>query len=230
MSAYLFEPFIASLAVKNESARFPVRRIFCVGRNYAAHAKEMGSSEREPPFFFMKPLTALLSVESKDTKLPLPPGTENYHHELELVVALHKGGCNITAAQARACIYSYAIGLDMTRRDLQKHFAEQKKPWEMGKAADFSAPAGPLHKIADIGEITSGAITLSVDGTQKQRGDLSDMIWKVDELIAHLSNFFTLGEGDIIFTGTPEGVGPVNMGQSIEAKIEKLGALKLKLS
>jgi fumarylpyruvate hydrolase len=227
MSAYIFEPFIASLAIAGESARFPVRRILCVGRNYAAHAKEMGGNAREPPFFFMKPLTALLSVETDNTKLPIPPGTENYHHEVELVVALHKGGKNIDASKASEHIYGYAIGLDMTRRDLQRQFAEQKKPWEMGKAADFSAPVGPLHKLSDIGELKSGAISLSADNKLRQRGDLADMIWNVNELITYLSKFFTLAQGDIIFTGTPEGVGPVTKGQKIAVSIDKLGTLDL---
>jgi fumarylpyruvate hydrolase len=142
-------------------------------------------------------------------------------------VALYKGGKDLNAAKASECIYGYAIGLDMTRRDLQRQFADQKKPWEMGKAADFSAPVGPLHKLSGVGELKSGAITLSVDGTERQRGDLADMIWKVDELIAHLSNFFTLQPGDLIFTGTPEGVGPVTRGQKIIASLEKLGTLNL---
>jgi fumarylpyruvate hydrolase len=227
LSGYLFAPFIASLAVKGESVRFPVRRIFCVGRNYAAHAKEMGGNTREPPFFFMKPLTALLSVEQDNMMLPIPPGTGNYHHEVELAVALHKGGQNIDVKTARECIYGYAIGLDMTRRDLQRQFADQKKPWEMGKAADFSAPVGSLHKMSDIGELKTGAITLSIDGDLRQRGDLADMIWKADELIAHLSQFFTLAGGDIIFTGTPEGVGPVKAGQKIAASIDGLATLTL---
>lgn len=227
MTDYLFEPFVASLAIANERTRFPVRRIFCVGRNYAAHAREMGGDAREPPFFFMKPLTALLSVESEAAKLPIPPGTENYHHEVELVLALHKGGKNIEATSASEYIYGYAIGLDMTRRDLQRASAEQKKPWEMGKAADLSAPVGPLHKLNDVGELKSGMISLSVDNEPRQHGNLSDMIWKADELIAHLSKFFTLAEGDLIFTGTPEGVGPVTKGQKIAASIEKLGTLTL---
>jgi fumarylpyruvate hydrolase len=227
MSAYLFDPFIASLAITGEKTRFPVARIFCVGRNYAAHAKEMGGSEREPPFFFMKPLTALLSVEHENTKLPIPPGTQNYHHEVELVVALRKGGKAIKPAQALECIYGYAIGLDMTRRDLQRAFADQKKPWEMGKAADFSAPIGPLHKASYTGEMKKGAIVLNVDNEQRQCGDLADMIWPIPELIAHLSNFFTLAAGDIIFTGTPEGVGPILSGQNIKASISGLETISL---
>lgn len=226
MTDFLFEPFIASLAIKCISKRFPVRRIFCVGRNYAAHVKEMGGDGRDPPFFFMKPLTALLSVESEGAvDLPYPPGTENYHHEVELVAALHSGGRNLTPEQALACVYGYAIGLDMTRRDLQRQFADKKQPWMMGKAADYSAPIGPLHRVDETGHFDGGAIQLQVNSELRQNSDLADMIWPVGELLAHLSKFFMLQPGDLVFTGTPEGVGPVVIGQKIVAEIEKLGRI-----
>ncbi|MES2905966.1 MAG: fumarylacetoacetate hydrolase family protein [Pseudomonadota bacterium] len=226
---YIFDPTIASLFINGDEARFPVRRIFCVGRNYAAHAREMGGDDREPPFFFMKPLTALLPIQdSNPVELPIPPGTQNYHHEVELVVALHKGGANIYAGAALQHVFGMAIGLDMTRRDLQKQMSSQQKPWDFGKAADFSAPVGPLHKIS--GDMREGAISLSVDGEIRQNGNLSDMIWSIAEQIAHLSQYFTLQPGDIIFTGTPEGVGPVTAGQKISAKIEGIGEINLTLS
>ncbi|WP_368640790.1 fumarylacetoacetate hydrolase family protein [Castellaniella ginsengisoli] len=223
-------PEAASVAVQGTSARFPVRRIYCVGRNYAEHAREMGDSGREPPFFFAKPADAVLSVaEDDEGVLPYPPLTQNLHHEVELVAALGSGGRDLTPEQAAACVWGYAIGLDMTRRDLQGAAKKAGRPWETGKAFDHSAPIGPLHPAASTGAMAKGAITLAVNGQPRQSGDLSDMIWPVPEAIAYLSTLFELRAGDLIYTGTPAGVGAVVPGDRLEAAIEGLGTLRLRI-
>jgi len=207
---------------------FPVRRIYCVGRNYAEHAQEMGFTGREPPFFFMKPADAIVFVpDGVVGAMSYPPLTHNLHHEAELVVAIGVGGSGIRAADAAGHVYGYAIGLDMTRRDLQNDMKKQGRPWCIGKAFDESAPIGPIHPRARTGTLTRGAITLSVNGQSRQKGDLAELIWNVDETIEHLSAAWTLQPGDLIFTGTPAGVGPVVRGDVIEATIESLGTLRV---
>ena len=220
-----------ALPVVGTDDLFPVRRVYCVGRNYAAHAREMGHDpNREPPFFFMKPADALLPASAGETvELPYPPKTADYHFEVEMVVALAKGGRDIPVDQALDHVFGYAIGLDMTRRDLQDEAKQLRRPWELGKAADLSGPVGPLHPASDIGHPASGSITLSVDGAAKQKGDLSDMIWSVAEQVAYLSSYFELFPGDVIFSGTPDGVGAVTQGQTLSAAIDGLGEIRLRV-
>lgn len=207
---------------------FPVARIYCVGRNYAEHAQEMGFTGREPPFFFLKPADAVLVVPDGETgEMDYPPLTQNLHHEIELVVAIGRGGRDIAAADAAQHIWGYAIGLDMTRRDLQGEMKKQGRPWCIGKGFDQSAPIGPLHAKSATGELTRGAITLSVNGTLRQKGDLSDLIWNINETIEVLSKAWTLQPGDLIFTGTPAGVGAVVAGDVMEGQIEGLGTLRV---
>jgi len=220
-----------TVPVAGSDELFPIRRIYCIGRNYAAHAKEMGSDPtREPPFFFQKPSDAVQYVAPNSvTEHPYPPLTKNYHYELELVAALHKGGRNVPVEQALDLVYGYAVGLDMTRRDLQRGMGDQKKPWEIGKSFDHSAPIGPIHKVAQVGHIKAGAITLKVNGAVKQDANLDQMIWNVAEQIAQLSQAFELMPGDIIFSGTPENVGPVVPGDIMLGTIAGLPPLNVKV-
>lgn len=216
----------ASLAVAGSQSRFPVRRIYCVGRNYAEHAKEMGHSGREEPFFFAKPADAILNVATGETgRMAYPSRTSDLHFEVELVVALSSGGVNLSVEQAAQAVWGYAIGLDMTRRDLQAVAKQKGRPWEVAKAFEQSAPIGPLHPRNETGTLERGAITLSVGGHQRQSGDLSDMIWNVAEAIAHLSTLFELKAGDLLFTGTPAGVGAVTAGETMTASVDGLGEL-----
>ena len=209
---------------------FPVHRIYCVGRNYAEHAQEMGFTGREPPFFFLKPADAVLPVaDGAIGEMAYPSLTGNLHHEIELVVAIGVGGRDIPATDALRHIWGYAVGLDMTRRDLQNDMKKQGRPWCIGKAFEASAPIGPLHAIAQTGELTQGAITLSVNGTQRQKGDLRELIWNVAETIETLSKAWTLQPGDLIFTGTPAGVAAVVAGDLIEGGIEGLGSLRVRV-
>jgi fumarylpyruvate hydrolase len=210
---------------------FPVRRIYCIGRNYAAHAREMGSDpSREPPFFFQKPTDAIQNVAPGTTaNHPYPSLTKNYHYEIELVAALYKGGKNIPVEKALDLVYGYAIGLDMTRRDLQRGMGDQKKPWEIGKSFDMSAPIGPIHRVPQISHFKDGAIWLKVNGELKQSADLKQMIWSVAEQISKLSEAFELMPGDIIFSGTPENVGPVIKGDVMEGHIDGLPNLSVKV-
>jgi 2-keto-4-pentenoate hydratase/2-oxohepta-3-ene-1,7-dioic acid hydratase in catechol pathway len=210
---------------------FPVRRIYCIGRNYAAHAREMGSDPtREPPFFFQKPTDAVQFVpQGTVADHPYPTLTKNYHYEAELVAALHKGGRNIAVADALNHVYGYTLGLDMTRRDLQRALGDEKKPWEIGKSFDHSAPLGSLHKVGQIGHFAQGAIWLKVNGQMKQNANLNQMIWSVAEQISKLSEAFELFPGDIIFSGTPENVGPVVRGDVIEMHIDGLPNLSVKI-
>jgi len=210
---------------------FPVRRIYCIGRNYAAHAREMGSDPtREPPFFFQKPTDAIQNVAPGTiADHPYPTLTRNYHYEVELVAALNRGGRNIPMATALDHVYAYAIGLDMTRRDLQRAMGDEKKPWEIGKSFDRSAPIGPLHLASQTGAFTNGAIWLKVNGQIKQNANLNQMIWSVAEQIAKLSEAFELMAGDIIFSGTPENVGPVVRGDVIDCHIDGLPNLGVKI-
>jgi fumarylpyruvate hydrolase len=207
---------------------FPVRRIYCVGRNYAEHAQEMGFTGREPPFFFLKPADAVLPVADGTTgEMAYPPLTKNLHHEIELVVAIGTGGRDIAVEDAARHIWGYAIGLDMTRRDLQGEMKKQGRPWCIGKGFDQSAPIGPIHPMAATGELTRGAITVAVNGQPRQKGDLSELIWSVNETIATLSQAWALQPGDLVFTGTPAGVGAVVAGDVMEGAIEGLGTLRV---
>ncbi|NDB69092.1 MAG: FAA hydrolase family protein, partial [Methylocystaceae bacterium] len=208
-----------------------VRRIYCIGRNYAAHAREMGSDpSREPPFFFQKPTDAIQNVKIGEVAdHPYPSLTKNYHYEVELVAALKSGGRNIPVETALSHVFGYAIGLDMTRRDLQQALASEKKPWEIGKSFDRAAPIGPIHPVEKVGHFTKGEITLAVNGVIKQKADLSFMIWTVAEQIAKLSEANELFPGDIIYSGTPENVGPVVKGDVILCKIEKLPDMSIKI-
>jgi fumarylpyruvate hydrolase len=222
-------PRLHTLTVAGREERFPVNRVFCVGRNYAAHAREMGKDpDREPPFFFMKPASAVLDA-AVPASIPYPPKTANYHHEIELVIAIGKGGRNIPLSAAREHVYGYAVGLDMTRRDLQLEARDKGRPWEFGKSFSPSAPIGPLHPVSAIGHPERGAITLSVDGAVRQSGDLSEMIWSVAEQVSLLSTYFELQPGDLIFTGTPAGVGAVERGQTMRASVEGLGEIALRV-
>jgi fumarylpyruvate hydrolase len=208
--------------------QFAVHRIYCVGRNYAEHAQEMGHSGREPPFFFLKPGDVAVPVADGETgSIAYPTLTANLHHEIELVVAIGTGGSGIAAADAAPHIFGYAIGLDMTRRDLQNDMKKQGRPWSIGKAFEQSAPLGPIHPKAATGELLRGAIALSVNGAARQKGDLSDLIWSVNETIEHLSAAWTLQPGDLIFTGTPAGVGAVVRGDLMVGTIDGLGALRV---
>lgn len=208
---------------------FPARRIYCIGRNYAAHAREMGGDPtRETPFFFLKPADALHYCAPGETvRHPYPPETANYHHEIEMVVALKSGGRDISEADALACVYGYAVGLDMTRRDRQNDMKAKGWPWEIGKSADFSAPIGPIHPVAAVGHRAKGFIRVTVDGAVKQQADLDQMIWSVPEQIAILSRHYELKAGDLIYSGTPEGVGKVERGQTMVGAIEGLGEIRL---
>lgn len=220
-----------TIPIAGTSLVFPVRRIYCIGRNYAAHAIEMGSDpSREPPFFFQKPTDAVQVVmPDQTTDHPYPPLTKNYHYEIELVAALHKGGHDIPVTKALEHVFGYAIGLDMTRRDLQRELGNQKKPWEIGKSFDKSAPVGPIHRVAQTGHFKQGAIWLKVNGQIKQNADLKQMIWSVAEQISKLSSAFELMPGDIIYSGTPENVGPVVRGDVMEGHIDGLPNLKVKV-
>src|SRR5213594_1748657 len=211
-----------TIPIVGETDVFPVRRIYCIGRNYAAHAREMGSDPtREPPFFFQKPTDAVQIAPPGATIDHLyPPLTKNYHYEVELVAALNKGGRNIPSDRALEHVFGYTAGLDMTRRDLQRAMGEEKKPWEIGKSFDHSAPLGPLQRVASVGHFTKGAIWLKVNDQIKQNADLSQMIWSVAEQISKLSEAFELAPGDIIYSGTPENVGPVVKRDIIDAHID----------
>ena len=227
MSLVFAAPAAVTLPVAG-GGDMPVHRIYCVGRNYAEHAQEMGYTGREPPFFFMKPADALVPVASGEIgAIDYPSLTRNLHHEIELVVAIGTGGRNIAAAAAPNHIYGYAIGLDMTRRDLQNEMKKQGRPWCIGKAFDQSAPIGPIVPISQSGELLSGAITLSVDGVVKQTGDLKELVWSVAETIEQLSAAWELKPGDLIFTGTPAGVAAVVSGDVMEGSIAGLGTLRV---
>ena len=227
-------PFVVAgttIPVVGTTERFPVRRIYCIGRNYAAHAREMGSDPtREPPFFFQKPTDAVQVVMPGTVgDHPYPPLTKNYHYEVELVAALKAGGRNVTTAQALDLVYGYAVGLDMTRRDLQRAMGDEKKPWEIGKSFDRSAPLGPLQPVSKVGHFTKGAIWLKVNGEAKQNANLEQMIWSVAEQVSKLSAAFELMPGDIIFSGTPENVGPVVKGDVMDAHIDGLPDIRVRV-
>ena len=231
--AFVFSPEApVAVPVAGSDAHVAVRRVYCVGRNYAAHAREMGfDPDREPPFFFCKPADAVVPVAEGETlELAYPSQTANYHYEAELVAVVGKAGADIPVEQALDYVYGYAVGLDMTRRDLQMKMREMGRPWEIGKAFDRSAPIGPIHRAQDVGHFESGALSLTVNGESKQASDVSHLIWSVAETIADLSKFFRLEPGDLIYTGTPEGVGAVQRGDLMVASVERLGALCVRVA
>jgi fumarylpyruvate hydrolase len=220
-----------SAPVRGGRGRFPVRRIFCVGRNYAEHAIEMGDTGREPPFFFMKPADALLPVAAGTTgEMPYPSLTQNLHHEVELVAAIGTGGRDIPAARALEHVWGYAVGLDMTRRDLQNAMKKAGRPWSIGKGFEASAPIGPIAAAAEVPGVHGAAIELRVNGATRQSGRIDGMIWSVAEIIEHLSTAWTLAPGDLIYTGTPEGVAAVGPGDLLEARIDGLDPLSLRIA
>ena len=231
MSFVITPPATVSVPVVGNSARFPVHRIYCVGRNYEDHAKEMGFTGREPPFFFLKPADAAVVVEAGQTgTIPYPSLTKNLHHEIELVVAIGTGGKDIKAADALKHIYGYAVGLDMTRRDLQGEMKKQGRPWCIGKAYDHSAPIGPITPVADAGDVANAEIYLQVGGQDRQRSTVSKLIWNIAETIEHLSAAWELQPGDLIYTGTPAGVAAVVSGDTMVGEVKGLGTLSVKVA
>jgi fumarylpyruvate hydrolase len=216
-------PGVTTLPVAESNQLFPVGRIYCVGRNYAEHAREMGHDpDREPPFFFMKPADAIVP---NGVTIPYPQKTKDLHHEIEMIVAIGKGGANIPVEKALDHVFGYGVGLDMTRRDLQGEAKKMGRPWEMGKAFDNSAPCTTLKTVAMVGHPAKGAIWLKVNGEVKQKGDLAEMIWNVPETISYLSHLITLRPGDIIMSGTPAGVGPCKAGDKLEGHVDGVGDL-----
>ncbi len=220
-----------TLPIDGTAQRFPVHRIYCVGRNYAEHSREMGfDPDREPPFFFQKNPDALIEAGAgTEAVFPYPSASQNVHHEIELVVALGKGGCDIAAADALVHVYGYAVGLDMTRRDLQGVAKKTGRPWEVGKAFDHSAPCSAVVPVAKAGHVAAGEIWLDVNGVRRQTGDLSEMIWKLPEIIAELSRLWELKAGDVIFTGTPAGVGAVMRGDVVEGGVAGVGTVRVRV-
>ena len=231
MSYVFTPPAVASLPVVGRGERFPIHRIYCVGRNYEEHAKEMGFTGREPPFFFLKPADAALPVEAGSTaQMAYPTLTQNLHHEIELVVAIGKAGKNIKAADALQYIYGYAVGLDMTRRDLQNDMKKQGRPWCIGKAFEQSAPIGAITPADQAGDIVNAEISLQVNGADRQRSHISKLIWNIAETIEHLSAAWELQPGDLIMTGTPEGVAAVVKGDVLEGAVVGLTPIKVQIA
>lgn len=227
MTAYVIPAHtMPSLPVAEESKSFPVRRIWCVGRNYLEHIREMGNDERQPPFFFAKHADMIVG---EGASIPYPSLTKDFQHEVEMVVALKSGGANIDPKDALDHVYGYGVGIDLTRRDLQMASRKKEQPWEIGKSFDFSAPCGALRPASEIGHPAKGKIWLNVNGTEKQKGDLSELIWNVSDIIAKLSLQVTLGAGDIILTGTPAGVAALTSGDKIECGIDGIGMLKVSI-
>jgi fumarylpyruvate hydrolase len=222
---------VYTLPVAGSDEQFPVNRIFCVGRNYAAHAREMGKDpDRDPPFFFMKPANATVAAGAGEVMIAYPPKTANFHHEIELVVAIGTGGANIPVGQALDHVYGYAVGLDMTRRDVQLEARDKGRPWEFGKSFAQSAPIGPVHKVADVGHLSEGGIAVTVNGEPRQHSDIAKLIWSVAESIAFLSEYDALEPGDIIMTGTPEGVNAVRPGDLMVGTIAGLGEIRVRVA
>jgi fumarylpyruvate hydrolase len=223
MTQYLFQPTQASVAIADTEQRLAVRRIICVGRNYAAHAREMGKDpDKEPPFFFYKPSDA---IQDNNAHIPYPPLTQNLHYEIELVVAISKAGQNISTEQALEHVFGYSVGVDLTRRDLQLNAREMGRPWDWGKGFDKSAPSSAIQPVAKVGHPSAGRIWLAVNGEVKQDSNLSDLIWSVPEIISTVSKSIELQPGDLIFTGTPEHVGPVVVGDVITGGVEGVGEI-----
>ncbi|CAM2189072.1 Fumarylpyruvate hydrolase [Paraburkholderia sacchari] len=230
--AFIFPPEAPiTVPVVGSNDSIAVRRVYCVGRNYAAHAREMGfDPDREPPFFFCKPDNAVVPVSYDQTlELAYPAETENYHYEAELVAVIGKSGSNVPLEQALDHVWGYAVGLDMTRRDLQMKMREMGRPWEIGKAFDESAPIGPIHPASQVGHFEQAGLWLTVNGETKQKSDVTHLIWSVAETVSYLSRFFKLEPGDLIYTGTPEGVGPVKRGDTMKVGVERLGELTVKI-
>ncbi len=220
-----------TLAITGSEELFPVNRVFCVGRNYAAHAREMGKDpDREPPFFFMKPACAVVQAGTAEITIPYPPMTANFHHEIELVVTIAKGGKDIPVEQALDHVHGYAVGLDMTRRDLQLDARDKGRPWEFGKSFAQSAPIGPVHPATRVGHLSAAGISLTVNGQPRQSSDIAKLIWSVAESISYLSRYETLEPGDIIMTGTPEGVGAVTAGDIMRGHIDGLGDIIVRVA
>jgi len=229
--SHVFPPEVTSLPIVGKTERFAVRRIYCVGRNYVEHAKEMGFTGREPPFFFIKPSDNALPVEAGETgSLPYPSLTRNLHHEIELVAAIGTGGKNIAAADAHKHIYGYAVGLDMTRRDLQGEMKKQGRPWEVGKTFELAAPMGPITPAAQAGDVANAEIYVKVNGQDRQRSQVSKLIWNIGETIEHLSAAWELRPGDLIMTGTPEGVAAVVSGDVLEGGVAGLETLRVRIA
>ena len=222
---------LPAVPVAGGQQQFPVRHVFCVGRNYAEHAKEMGGdATKEPPFFFTKAADAIVPVVPPAVgRIAYPMATHNLHHELELVVAIGRSGANVAAADAQALVFGYAVGLDMTRRDLQNEMREKKRPWDIGKSFAQAAPIAPISPVAQTGILARGEVTLRVNGETRQHGDLSDMIWDVPHMIEFLSRLYRLEPGDLIFTGTPSGVGPVVAGDRLDGRIANLTPLSIEI-
>ncbi len=225
MPAYAIAlPPVVTLPVAGSSAVFPVRRVYCIGRNYAAHAIEMGHDpDREAPFFFQKNPNNL----DASGEFVYPEKSTDVHHEVEMAVMLQSGGCNIPVSKALSHVFGYALSLDMTRRDLQGEQKKLGRPWEIGKAFERSAPVGPIHTVEQVGHLAQGRIELSINGALKQQGDLNQMIWKVPEMISYLSDYFELAAGDVILSGTPAGVGPVVKGDVMDIALDGLGAMTI---
>jgi len=230
--SYVFNPpAVASVPVLGRAERFPVHRIYCVGRNYAEHAKEMGFSGREPPFFFLKPADAIVAVAQGETgAIPYPTLTHDLHHEIELVVAIGTAGRSIRAADAHRHVFGYAVGLDMTRRDLQSEMKKQGRPWDIAKSYDHSAPVGPITPVAQAGDIGRADIRLRVNGEDRQASNVSSLIWNIAETIEHLSAAWALQPGDLIFTGTPAGVAAVVPGDIMVGEVTGLAALTIEVA
>ena len=220
---------LPSMPIAGSTAVFPVRHIYCVGRNYAEHAKEMGGdAAKEPPFFFCKPADSIYPVVPPAVgNVRYPLATKNFHHEIELVVAIGARGVQLSADNANSIVFGYATGLDMTRRDLQSDMREKKRPWDLGKSFAQAAPIAPIHPVASTGILTRGAITLDVNGERRQTGDLADMIWDVPHTLAFLSQYYELLPGDLIFSGTPAGVGAVVAGDRLDGRIDGLTPLSI---
>ncbi|MDB5891959.1 MAG: hydrolase family protein [Polaromonas sp.] len=231
MNFVVTPPAAVSVPVVGTADRFPVHRVYCVGRNYEEHAKEMGFTGREPPFFFLKPADAVVAINAGETgSIPYPSLTKNLHHEVELVVAIGTGGKNIAAADAAKHIYGYAVGLDMTRRDLQGEMKKAGRPWCIGKAFDQSAPIGPITPAAQAGDIHNAELYVQVNGKDRQRSNVSKLIWNIAETIEHLSAAWELQPGDLIYTGTPEGVAAVVAGDTMVCEVAGLGTLTVRVT
>ena len=230
MAYVVTPPATVGVPVHGTGDLFPVRRIFCVGRNYAAHAREMGHDpDREPPFFFTKPADAIvIAADPKNpARIPYPPATKNLHHEMELVVAMKSGGADIPVDKALDHVFGYAVGLDMTRRDLQNQAKDMGRPWDMGKGFDNSAPIGIIYPVSEVGHIDKGTIQLDVNGKTRQKSDLNALIWSVPETISYLSGLVTLAAGDLIYSGTPEGVAAVGKGDTLHGFVDKAGTVSV---
>lgn len=228
MTNFIFPPApVVSAAIQGEHKRFPIHRIYCVGRNYAAHAREMGKDpDREPPFFFTKPADAIVDDHAD---VPYPPMTTDFQYEIELVVAIDKGGKNIKVADALEHVYGYAVGIDLTRRDLQLQARDKGRPWDWGKAFDLSAPCAPLVPAMKGNHPTSGSIWLTVNEDTKQKADIADLLWPVPDIISRLSESMTLQPGDLIYTGTPAGVGPIKVGDRVRGGIDGIGTIEIQI-